>query len=111
MYHYIEDKDFLREMKIFCADIVNRLVQTINNDGKMTAKAYLIGSGAKNLITQNGNEPVDLDYNLQVDGRFCMRGDEIKEYVMEHFNSVLEDCGEPYCKDSKSVITLKKKLT
>ena len=111
MCHYIEDKDFLRKMKAFCADIVNRLVQRINNDGEMTAKAYLIGSGKKNLITQNGNESVDLDYNRQIDGCFCMQGNEIKKYVMEQFNYVLEDCDlpEPYCKDSKSVITLKKK--
>ena len=53
MYHYIEDKVFLKDMKYLCSNIINQLVQLINNDSLMEVKAHLVGSGAKNLITQN----------------------------------------------------------
>ena len=32
MYHYIEDKVFLKDMKYLCSNIINQLVQLINND-------------------------------------------------------------------------------
>ena len=66
MYHFIEDKDFLKNMRGLCSNIVNQLVQAINNDGELDVEAHLVGSGARNLETQNANEPVDLDYNLNI---------------------------------------------
>ena len=36
----------------------------INKDNFITVEAHLVGSGAKNLETQNANKPIDLDYNL-----------------------------------------------
>ena len=53
MYHYIEDKEFLKRMRGLCSGIINQLVQRINNDSVMTVEAHLVGSGAKNLETQN----------------------------------------------------------
>ena len=64
MYHYIQDKNFLKHLKSTCCDIVNQLVQSVNNDSVMTVKACFVGSGAKSLITQNENRTIDLDYNL-----------------------------------------------
>ena len=63
MYHYIEDKVFLKDMKYLCSNIINQLVQLINNDSVMEVEAHLVGSGARNLITQNSDESIDLDYN------------------------------------------------
>ena len=84
MYHYIDDTTFLKDMKWFCSDIVNQLVQRINNDSVMTVKAHLVGSGAKNLITQNANEPIDLDYNLCVvevyEIRACLKKEEVPDF-------------------------------
>ena len=110
MYKFIENKNFLHDMRRFCSDIVNQLVQTINNEGFLTVKAHLIGSGAKNLITQNGNEPIDLDYNLVVinsewDIYDCKK---IKEYIKEKFNYVLENNDEHDCNDSKSCLSTKR---
>jgi len=108
MYHWIEDKDFLNRMKSLCSDIVNQLVQAINSDGLMEVKQHLVGSGAKNLITQNANEPIDLDYNLEIidsgdtninDGR------AIKNYVKEVFDSILIKAGWNPCQDSTSALT------
>ena len=110
MYHYIEDKEFLKHMKSFCSNIVNQLVQSINNDCVMTVKAYLVGSGAKNLITQNAKEPIDLDYNLcilNVFGISFNNGKAIKEYIQKHFNAILSNNDLDDCDDSTSALTTK----
>ena len=66
MYHWIKDKAFLGRMKGLCGDLVNQLVQAINREGILEVRHHLVGSGAKNLITQNENMPIDLDYNLEI---------------------------------------------
>ncbi len=108
MYHYIEDKVFLKRMKNFCSDIINQLVQRINNDDIMTVEAHLVGSGAKNLITQNANERIDLDYNLSVIEVFGINfndGKTIKEHIKKHFNAVLQNNGLNDCQDSTSALS------
>ena len=112
MYHYIEDKEFEQEMRSYCANIINQLVQRINNDDFLTVKAQLIGSGARNLITQNGTEPVDLDYNLYIlsfKGRFIPSERDIKEYIRKQFNIVLNKNGWADCKDSTSALTTERR--
>ena len=108
MYHYIEDKEFLKEMRRECSDIINQLVQHINSEDVMEVEAHLVGSGAKYLETQNADEPVDLDYNLNIletyecsinDGRY------IQEYVRKSFNCILKRNGWEDCHDSKSVFS------
>lgn len=108
MYHYIDDKVFLKYMRSFCSDIVNQLVQRINNDSVMTVKADLVGSGAKNLITQNANEPIDLDYNLCVVEVYEINfndGTAIKEYIRKQFNVILQKNQLNNCQDSTSALT------
>lgn len=100
MYHYIEDKVFLKDMKYLCSNIINQLVQLINNDSLMEVKAHLVGSGAKNLITQNSNEPIDLDYNLMIIHSEINSGREIKEYIRKQFNVILNKNGWSDCMDS-----------
>ena len=111
MYHYIEDKVFLKDMKYLCSNIINQLVQLINNDSLMEVKAHLVGSGAKNLITQNSNEPIDLDYNLMIiDSEININNcREIKEYIRKQFNVILNKNGWNDCMDSTSVLTTEKR--
>ena len=112
MYKYITDKDFLKRMKSRCSDIINQLVQSINNDSLMTVEAHLVGSGAKNLITQNASEPIDLDYNLCILGCFEFNindGKNIKEYIRKCFNKILKSNGWSDCQDSKSALTTEKR--
>ncbi len=109
MYHYIEDKVFLKDMKYLCSNIINQLVQLINNDSLMEVKAHLVGSGAKNLITQNSNEPIDLDYNLMIIHSEINSGREIKEYIRKQFNVILNKNGWSDCMDSTSVLTTEKR--
>lgn len=108
MYHYIQDKDFLKRLKSTCFNIVNQLVQSINNDSVMTVKACLVGSGAKNLVTQNANNAIDLDFNIciiDIKSININNGWEIKEYIRKQFNSVLKTNDWGDCQDSTSALT------
>ena len=112
MYHYIEDKSFLKRMKSLCSDIINQLVQSINNDSVMMVKAHLVGSGAHNLITQNAKKPIDLDYNLcvlKVSKIGINDGRAIREHIRKHFNVVLSNNGWSDCQDSTSAFSTKRR--
>ena len=113
MYHYIQDKDFRKRLKSTCSDIVNQLVQSINKGSVMTVKACLVGSGAQNLITQNANNPIDLDYNICIIGTESISindGREIKEYIRKEFNGVLKVNDWSDCKDSTSALTTEQRV-
>ena len=111
MYHWIEDKEFLSKMRSACSDIVNKVVLSINKDEKMNVHMQLVGSGAKHLETQNENEAVDLDYNINIieiyDSKYA-DGKLLKEYIQKKFNEVLKSKGLNDCDDSKSALTTKK---
>ena len=113
MYHFITDKKFKKKLIACCSDIINQLVQAINRDGKMEVRASLVGSGAKNLMTQNEQEPVDLDYNLEIvdSGEFNINdGRGIEEYVRKKFNVVLNRNGWGDCHDSTSAFTTEQRV-
>lgn len=113
MYHWVEDKEFLKRMKNLCSGIINELVQLINNEEALEVEAHLVGSGAKNLITQNEEEPIDLDYNLCIlsCNEFNINdGKSIKEYIRKCFNKVLKRNGWGDCQDSKSALTTERRV-
>lgn len=112
MYHWIEDKVFLGRMKGLCGDLVNQLVQAVNREGLLEVRQHLVGSGAKNLITQNANRPIDLDYNLEIlcsEGININDGRRVKEYVRQIFDEVLKCAGWEACDDSISTLTTKQR--
>ena len=112
MFHYITDEEYLKKLKYTCSDIINQLVQYINNDSVLQVEAHLVGSGAKNLITQNANEPVDLDYNLYVTEFLKLRqndGRGISTYVQDRFDYILNKNDWEDCHDSTSVFTTEKR--
>lgn len=113
MYHYIQDKDIRKRIKSTCSDIVNQLVQSINKGSVMTVKACLVGSGAKNLITQDADNPIDLDYNICIIDTKSIKinnGRDIKEYIRKEFNSVLKMNDWSDCQDSTSVLTTEQRV-
>ena len=110
MYEYVLDKAFLKQMRGECGGIMNQLVQRINNDSVMTVETILIGSGARNLVMQNGRGPVDLDYNLCILATYEIDindGRAIRAYVRRQFNAVLRANGWGDCHDSTSAFTTK----
>lgn len=46
-----------------CSAVLKKTCEILRGKG-ITAQFTLVGSGARNMITRNGNGPYDLDYNL-----------------------------------------------
>ncbi len=108
MYNYVTDKQLISSMRSCCGDMMQDLCHTLKEVSDIGAEVTLVGSGARNLILQNANEPIDLDYNLKI-----VRSDDwdckyIKECVRKAFNIVLRKHGWRDCEDSKSSLTTKK---
>ena len=109
MYNYVTDKQLISSMRSCCGDMMQDLCHTLKEEYDIGATFTLVGSGARNLILQNANEPIDLDYNLKI-----VRSDDwdckyIKECVRKVFNIVLRRHGWRDCEDSKSSLTTEKR--
>lgn len=108
MYHYLDDKEFLHKMRALSGEIMQLLCHYLKEDYDIGANFCLVGSGAKNLIMQNGNNPVDLDYNLEIvrceDFEDCRH---LKECVRKTFNKCLREYNLRECEDSTSALTSK----
>ena len=107
MYHYVEDKEFLKRAQRVCSNLVAELEEELREEG-INSQFFLIGSGAKNMVTQNEEESIDFDYNLNIlscDEENCKA---IKETVRKAFNKVLRENGILDCEDSTSSLTTKK---
>ncbi len=109
MYEYVTDKEFIGKMKKLCGDIMQDLCHQLKEEYDIGAIFYMVGSGARNLILQNENNPIDLDYNLEIvrcedykDKRY------IKEAARNALNKVLREYDMEDCDDSKSSLTTKK---
>ena len=108
MFTYVQDKELKKIMISEGSDIMNRLKMRINNGEYLEVDFELVGSGAKNLITQNGNQPPDVDFNLIIlDMRERYNESSIKDYIKEQLNEVLRDKGLRDCSDSTSALTIK----
>ena len=108
MYHYLDDKEFLHKMRSLSGKIMQLVCHYLKEDYDIGSNFYLVGSGARNLILQNEDNPVDLDYNLEIircedfeDCRF------LKESARKTFNKVLREYRLDDCDDSTSSLTSK----
>ena len=110
MYSYVKDKQFVKCMRQLCGNILQECCHILKKDYDIGANFHLVGSGGKNLITQNENYPVDLDYNLEIvrceDFNDCRT---IKENVRKAFNSALHKFHWRDCQDSTSCLTTEKR--
>ncbi len=107
MYHWVEDREFLRQAFSECAGIVNQLVQELKKYDIESAMK-VVGSKSRNMITQNAKEPIDFDFNLLVRNADEYRdGRNLKEDVREAFNEVLNRNDWEDCDDSTSALTTK----
>lgn len=108
MYSYVHDKELKKIMISEGSDIMNRLKMKINNNEYLEVDFELVGSGAKNLITQNGNQPPDVDFNLIIlDMKERYNESSIKDYIKEQLNIVLRGKSLKDCSDSTSALTIK----
>ena len=109
MYHYVTDKDYLKQSYSICADIVNQLVQELKHYD-VEAEMTTVGSKRRGLITQNEKEPIDYDFNLFIGNAEIFNGDELKNRVMAAFNKVLSRNGWGDCQDSTSALTTEQRV-
>ena len=108
MFTYVQDKELKKIMISEGPDIMNRLKMKINSEDYLEVDFELVGSGAKNLITQNGNQPPDVDFNFVIlDMKERYNESAIKEYIREQLNIVLQDKELRNCSDSTSALTIK----
>ena len=107
MYHYVDDKVFLKKAQTTCVEILNDLTQELL-DYSISSQFILVGSGARNMVTQNAHNPIDFDYNLCI--QKCENINDcrtIKEIVRTVFNKVLKANNLSDCEDSTSSLTTK----
>ena len=105
MYHYLDDREFEHRMRRLAGKIMQSLCHRLKVEYDIGANFKLVGSGGSNLILQNADEPVDLDYNLEIlkcddihDGR------QLKEDIRKAFNEVLNEHRFGDCQDSTSCL-------
>ncbi|WP_191014539.1 hypothetical protein [Treponema zioleckii] len=106
MYHYVRNS-VVKPWRSFTADKMNRVKQMLKAEYNLDTDFYLVGSGAKNLVTQNENEPFDLDWNLEVYNLAepTKNAEWLKTTVMDFLNEIMEDTPFRNCQDSTAVIT------
>ena len=108
MYKFAKQKD-VRELTKWCDGIINKVQKAVKE--YVTFSFNLIGSGGKKLVTQNGDEAFDLDYNLiiQKDKKGLIDDPKRLKNIIRHaFDIVLKEEVEEYSgtSDSTSVLTV-----
>ena len=105
MYRYFNDKKTLKELRLACDGLMTELQQELRCLGMVT-QISLVGSMGRNMVTQNENEPIDLDYNLIIN-KTDFKCRDIKEQVRKSFNKVLRRHELSDVQDSTSALTTK----
>ncbi|WP_051521771.1 hypothetical protein [Mycoplasmopsis gallinarum] len=107
MYKFVDDKEFLNRARKYSSNLINEMTKILREKYQINSQFFLIGSGAKNLVTVNGrNYQTDFDYNLNIIS--CDDWDnlkQLKENVRNAFNQVLRKKGLRDVSDSTSVLT------
>ena len=108
MYKFANQKD-VRELTKWCDGIINEVQKEVRE--YVTFSFNLIGSGGKRLVTQNGDEAFDLDYNIivQKDKQGLIDNPKrLKDIIRHAFDIVLQEEVEEYSgtSDSTSVLTV-----
>lgn len=63
MYEYVTESQ-AAPYKSFCQSVLDKLQAELKKEHGIDTRVTLVGSGAVNMVTRNGKEPFDLDYNL-----------------------------------------------
>lgn len=108
MYKFANQKD-VRVLTKWCDGIINEVQKEVKE--YVTFSFNLIGSGGKRLVTQNGDEAFDLDYNIiiQKDKQGLVDDPKrLKDIIRHAFDIVLKEDVEEYSgtSDSTSVLTV-----
>ena len=111
MYKFAKQKD-VRELTKWCDGIINEVQKGVKE--YVTFSFNLIGSGGKKLVTQNGDEAFDLDYNLiiQKDKKGLIDDPKrLKDIIRHAFDDVLRENVEGFRGTGDSTSVLKVSIT
>ncbi len=106
MFYYVEDKEFLRRAQSDSSRMLKRLEELLREEYGINSQMFLVGSGGRNMVTQNEDEPIDFDYNLNIIS--CSDWDDvkgIKESVRKALNRIMKDEGLSDVQDSTSCLS------
>ena len=107
MYEYVANSES-RKFRQVCSDILTKTRDNLRNNYDIISQFTLVGSGARNLITRDGNGRFDLDYNLEIikaPAAVLKDPKKLKETVRKCLNSVVRTTNFSDSKDSTSVLT------
>lgn len=111
MYKFANQKD-VRELTKWSDGIINEVQKEVKE--YFTFSFNLIGSGGKRLVTQNGDEAFDLDYNLiiQKDKQGLIDDPKrLKDIIRHAFDDVLKENIEGFSGTGDSTSVLKISIT
>lgn len=106
MYVYVT-KEEVKPYKNYCQNVLNRLGKKLKKEYAISVYSSLTGSGARNMVTRNGNGSFDLDYNLVMTSipREYANTPEMLKIVVRNMLDKLMDENFSYGQDSTSSIT------
>ncbi|MCR5202109.1 MAG: hypothetical protein K6D02_03320 [Lachnospiraceae bacterium] len=112
MYKYVDDSKIKKDKKM-CRNILDELRKNLKEKG-ISSVIMLVGSGEKSVVTQNENEPYDLDYNLVIH-KISTNSDEhlelnknlkgLKYLIIQELNKLVKDTDFSEGRDKRSCIT------
>ncbi len=106
MYKYVTDAGITKDKKI-CRELLDKLSHNIRKY-EIASQVILIGSGAYGIVTQNGDEPYDLDYNLFVQKmpkELYKNPKRLKEIVIIELNKIVEGSEFTFARNRRSCIS------
>lgn len=104
-YEFVEEKEFLKRAQTDCLNCLRRLEDLLRNECDINGQIFLIGSGARNMVTQDSNGDMDFDYNFNVLNGFDYDEKYLKESVMWGYNKIQNEDGLGDVSDSTSSIS------
>ncbi|MGN1407589.1 hypothetical protein [Lactobacillus sp.] len=110
MYEYVSKKT-VKIYKARCNEYLSQLKKVLQDKYQLKVQSSLIGSGSKALVTRNGNEPFDLDYNLVLKSMpedFEQDPKKLKDTVRVELDKIIHDNSsvhDSHGKDSTAPIT------
>lgn len=108
MYEYVGGK-LVQRYDHKCRKILEEVRQVLREEYGIDSQISLVGSGARNMVTRNGNGPFDLDYNLILQSypkEFDHDLGRLKRVIRETIDSISRDVNFFPGKDSRSVVTM-----
>lgn len=107
MYEFVSYAETKR-YRAACSAILKDACAILRSEKDISCEFTLVGSGARNMVTRNGDGPYDLDYNIQINSMpetFWNNLANLKETVRHALNEAVRGTFFSDGHDSTSVLT------